>query len=154
MARFSFKMDHVGIFVSDLDRSIQWYEEILGFKLVHREMHDLPVGRADMCWLKGYGFYLELYQFEEKQEEFDIKSYFKTLGTKHFCLCVPDEEFEAVREFMYSRNDVTVTVDTRWPEEKTKKPGGEGVIYIADPDGIEIEIEEIQTPGEYGEAVK
>lgn len=148
MATFSFKMDHVGIFVSDLERSIKWYDEILGFKLVHRDIHELPVGRADMCWLKGHGFYLELYQFEREQEAFQIEKYFSSLGTKHLCLCVPDDEFEAVRSYIYEKG-VTVTVDTRWPEEKVKKPGGEGVLYITDPDGILIEIEECQTPGEY-----
>lgn len=148
MERFSFKMDHVGIFVSDLERSIKWYEDILGFRLVHRDIHDLPAGRADMCWLKGYDFYIELYQFESVQEPFDMEYYFRSLGTKHLCLSVPNEEFEALRQFIFKKG-ITVAVDCRWPEEKVKKPGGEGVLYITDPDGILIELEEAQTPGEY-----
>lgn len=31
------KLEHVGIFVSDLDRSIEFYKEVFGLKLRHRE---------------------------------------------------------------------------------------------------------------------
>lgn len=39
---------HVGIFVSDLDRSIQWYHDIFGFELVAREIVPLPTGMQEM----------------------------------------------------------------------------------------------------------
>jgi len=59
-----------------------------------------------------------------------------------------DKDFEPLKAFLKSKN-VNFTVEHRWPKELVVKPEGCGVIYIADPDGIPIEIQEEFRAGEY-----
>ena len=55
---------HVGIFVSDIDRALAWWEEMLGFQKMFENTFYLPdYGDARMAWVKKDGFYVELYDF-------------------------------------------------------------------------------------------
>jgi catechol 2,3-dioxygenase-like lactoylglutathione lyase family enzyme len=140
---------HVGIFISNMESSIQWYDEILGFKLAFRRTFDLPgQGPVDMAWIKNGEMYLELYAYNSPQTPFTVKDYLGSLGTKHLCLYVRTEDFEPLKTYWEGKS-VNFWVKHRWPEEQVQKPGGCGVVYITDPDGIVIEIQEEFTPGEY-----
>jgi len=146
---FKLNFHHVGIFVSDMDKSIKWYEEMLGYKLMFRKTFDLPgQGPVDMAWIKHQNHYIELYQYSNKQKPFTVQDYLGSLGTKHLCLYVDDKDLAPLTEYLESKN-VEFWVKHHWPEEQTEKPGGCGVIYIKDPDGILIEIQQSFTPGEY-----
>ena len=129
---------HVGIFVSDLDRSINWYNDVFGFELVARTIVPLPTGMQDMCFMKHGDMYLELYD-KRSLKPFSMDTYNGELGTKHLCFWVEDEDFEPLVKHLQEKN-VPIIVNTRHPEEVCGKPGGNGVLYIADPDGILIEI--------------
>jgi len=140
---------HVGIFVTDMDRSIQWYEEMLGYKLMFRAPFDLPhQGVVEMCWIKHQEHYIELYQYDTDQRPFNMGDYLGSLGTKHLSLWTTDEEFATLVTYLESKK-ADFMVKHRWPEEQVGKPGGCGVIYIKDPDGIPIEIQEDFRAGEY-----
>ena len=146
--QFKLYPHHVGIFVSDIDRSIKWYEEMLGFKLMFKNSFPLPgTGPTVMAWVKHGDFYIELYDSPQKAP-FSTENYGGTLGTKHICFYVEDKDFEPLKAFLKSKN-VNFTVEHRWPKELVVKPEGCGVIYIADPDGIPIEIQEEFRAGEY-----
>jgi catechol 2,3-dioxygenase-like lactoylglutathione lyase family enzyme len=139
---------HVGIYVSDIDRSLKWYEEMLGFKLMMKK--DFPLGKSGlttMAWAKNGNFYLEFYHSPDKTP-FSMESYQSTLGTKHVSFYLKNADFEPFKAYLRSKN-ITFRVEKRWTQEQTVKPGGCGVIYISDPDGLPIEIQEEFTPGEY-----
>lgn len=161
---FTLKMHHVGIFVSNMDASLKWYEEVLGFVLVHRNIHDLPMqGLVDMAWMEHGNHYIELYEYpknpmgEGKQRPFDMKDYLGSLGTKHICYYVDHAEYGALKAHLKAMG-CNMPVDIRWPNDQSATPlkpltvdadpeTSGGVIYITDPDGIWIEIIEEYYPG-------
>jgi catechol 2,3-dioxygenase-like lactoylglutathione lyase family enzyme len=111
--------------------------------------YDLPgVGPVDICFLKHEDHYIELYGFNNGQRPFDLDDYWASLGTKHLCFWVKSEEFEPVAAYLESKG-VEFMVRWRHPESTVGKPGGEGVMYIKDPDGIPIEIQEEIWPEKY-----
>jgi lactoylglutathione lyase len=138
---------HAGIFVSDIERSIKWYEEMLGFKFMFKNVFDLPNGPTTMAWVRHGDFYLELYDYP-KAGPFSRKDYDGTLGTKHISFYVNNKDFEPLKAFLKSKG-IQLTVEHRWTEKYVVNPAGIGVIYFYDPDGIPIEVHEEYTPGEY-----
>ena len=139
---------HVGIFVSDLDRAIAWWDEMLGFKKMFENTFFLPdYGHARLAWVKKDNFYIELYDFPGL--ETDNSKYWKTYGTKHISLWVKDEDFDTLRDYLKSKG-VPIVVEAEHPPEKTGKPGPSRVMFILDPDGTSVEIQQSYTPGEYG----
>ena len=86
------KIHHIGISVPDLEETIKWYTDKLGFLLIKRTMiPGLPVKVAHM---QGPGFFLEIFEYEgaaflpeeRKYPDTDIKTH----GTKHFSISVKD----------------------------------------------------------------
>ena len=140
---FKLYFHHIGIFVSDMDKSIQWYDEMLGYKLAFRKMFDLPnQGLVEMAWIKHNNHYIELYNYRTSQKPFTMEEHMGSLGTKHLCLYVDDDDLGPLTAYLESKN-VEFWVKHHWPEESTGKPNGCGVIYIKDPDGILIEIQQL-----------
>lgn len=157
---FELKMHHVGCFVSNMDTTIKWYEEMLGFTLKQRNMYNLPgpgQGETEMAWIQNGNYWIELYQYKTSQKPFDIKDYFGSLGTKHVCFYVKHDEFSALKKHLVEKG-AKVLVDARWPNDQKAGPihplpadadpsTSCGVIYVADPDGAWIEIQEEYYPG-------
>jgi catechol 2,3-dioxygenase-like lactoylglutathione lyase family enzyme len=139
---------HVAIFTSDIRRSIAWYEEMLGFKKVWQNDFPLPDGGlTTMAWVKGPDCYIELYDYPKKTPPAQ-EMYWSTLGTKHISLFVKDGEFEKIRDYLKSKK-VTFIVETKWEEPLINRKSGCKVIFILDPDGTPIEIQEGFTPEKY-----
>ena len=97
-------IQHVAIKVSDLEESIRFYTEILGFRLSEKyatgEHPTMPVG---LCFLRCTGLHHDLNLISFPEGAGDL-SRFKTkdqgpvadLGYHHFALKVPGrQEFEA-----------------------------------------------------------
>lgn len=155
---FDLLMHHVGIFVTDMEKSLKWYEEVLGFTLVQRNLYDLPgQGPTDMAWIKNGNYYIELYQYTTQQKPFNLEDYFGTIGTKHVCFYVKHEEYQALKEHLTEKG-ANIIVDIRWPNDQTNGPIkplpadadpeiASGVIYVTDPDGLWVEIIEEYYPG-------
>ena len=146
---FQLHYHHVGIFVSNMDRSIAWYDEMLGYKLAFRKVFDLPnQGPVEMAWVKHGDHYIELYEYKSKKKPFSVEDYLGSLGTKHLCLYVDDADLAPLTQYLEARGE-EFWVKHHWSPEATGKPTGCGVIYIKDPDGILVEIQQSYTPGEY-----
>ena len=161
---FDLHMHHVGIFVSDMEKSLKWYEEMLGFTLVHRNTYDLPQqGLVEMAWIQNGHQYIELYEYEKnpmgegKQVPFSMKDYLGSLGTKHICYYVNHDQYETLKAHLKEKG-AKMPVDIRWPNDQAQGPvrplpvdadphTSGGVIYITDPDGIWIELMEEYYPG-------
>lgn len=138
---------HVGIFTSDIDRAIAWWEEMLGAEKMRDQEHHLPdYGNARIAWMRLGNFYIELYDFPGLAD--GNASYWKTYGTKHLSVCVADEDFEPLAAYLEEKG-VEVIVRANHPTEVTGKPGDAKVLFVNDPDGNRVEIQQAYTPGEY-----
>ena len=125
--------NHFAVSVSDVERSVEWYSRVLGFKLLCRNMIDhidTPVAHLDA---PGSDFVLELYSppgskpvpEERKTPDEDMK----TNGNKHFSLTVRDHK-ETMRE-LDAMGVPVVFVAPCW---------GTVGVFINDPDGNIIEL--------------
>ena len=138
---------HVGIFVSSLDHSVAWWEEMLGFEKKFENVFFLPdYGDARIAWMKKDDFYIELFDFPGLRT--DNSGYWKTYGTKHVSLFVADEDFDTLRDYLKEKG-VPIVVEAEHPAEKLKKPGSTKVMFVLDPDGTSVEIQQTYTPGDY-----
>ena len=133
MAVTTLRTNHFAVSVSDLERSVEWYQRALGFKLLCRNMIDhinTPVAHLDS---PDSGFVLELYSppmskpvpEERKTPDEDMK----TNGNKHFSLTVADHK-ETLRE-LEEMGIPVVFIAPCW---------GTVGVFINDPDGNIIEL--------------
>jgi len=89
---FPLRPDHVGISVGDLEASISWYRDMLGFELLR--VLDVPDGEGKVALLRAGSFLLELFAVpgaapvpEERQHPVtDLR----TQGVKHMAYAVAD----------------------------------------------------------------
>jgi len=121
---------HTMIRVLDLDQSIHFYTEGLGFELLSRT--DYEDGRFTIAFLKSKSDRGESPPKLELTYNWDTKTYTKGEGYGHMAYRV--ESIDAVREHLRSKG-----YDLSWgpgltPNGKTK------MAFVDDPDGYEIEL--------------
>lgn len=141
-------VDHVGIVVSNLDRSIDWWTKFLGDKPLEvktwlAEETDDYVGRilgypgCDMSgafWSLPGGTVLEMLQYHEPPPgHVDMETY--NVGNTHLCLETADihADYERMRDI----------AEFRSPEPVQSVFGpykGTWLCYLRDPDDISIEL--------------
>jgi methylmalonyl-CoA epimerase len=124
-----FEFDHLAITVSNLQQSIRFYRDVLGFKVLGQLIQD--DGNFIIVYLDmGNNKVLELFNFTEKGEP--ITTYNdKNIGIKHFAFRVDDVD-ETYR-YLKAKN-VEFTMGP------TDAEGGVRIAFFKDPDGILIEI--------------
>ena len=122
-----FKVGHVGLNVSDLDRSKAFYADLLGLETVHETREN---GR-DYAFLIGNGLFLTLWQ--QSAGEFSPA----TPGLHHLAFEV--ESVEAVAEFEAKLRAANVPqiYDGIVSHGEGMDSGG---VYFLDPDGIRLEV--------------
>jgi len=148
--------EHVGITVSDLDRSIAFYTKVFGFKVLKKT--------ASNAYLYHGEDMLEIMQAEpdaeptEIQEEVDVMELLTgKVGLNHFGLRVDDmkdalEKFEE-RSKAYGGRVIVPPFEYKQklekvadiPEDKLRRVLRKEpwlIAVVADPDGIPIEIQE------------
>lgn len=119
---------HTMIRVGDLDRSIAFYTEVLGMRLLRRK--DYPEGRFTNVFV-GYqdeseGAVLEL------THNWDTKSYDLGNGYGHVAVAV-DDAYKACDEVKSRGGKVT-------REAGPMKHGTTVIAFVEDPDGYKIEL--------------
>jgi lactoylglutathione lyase len=122
------RMLHTMLRVGDLDRSIQFYTEVLGMRLLRRT--DYPEGKFTLAFV-GYqderdGAVLEL-TFNWGVDKYEIGS-----GYGHVALEV-DDAYAACAEI--KRRGGTVT-----REAGPMKHGSTVIAFVQDPDGYKVEL--------------
>ncbi len=141
---------HAGFTVSDLDRSVAWYRDILGLELIRRQRNDNDysrriVGMADaVLELAFLGFpagspapsgqILELVQYLSPEGRTpDLST--KDVGVGHLALSVDDlaAEYARLRGRGAQFHNPPVEID------EGHNRGG-WACYLLDPDGITIEL--------------
>lgn len=144
-------MDHVGITVSDLDRSLAFYCGSLGLELIDRVVEDDP-SIADLTGYdavemecadldSGDGRILELIKYRTPAGG-PVGHELRDGGTVHVSLCVDD--LDAV---LVALEDSAARMVSRRPvrfEEPGSPWDGVRCVYIADPDGVVLEL--VQRP--------
>jgi lactoylglutathione lyase len=118
---------HTMIRVGDLDRSIRFYTEVLGMKVIRRK--DYPDGRFTLAFV-GYGDESDGAVIE-LTHNWDTKSYELGTGFGHIAIAVPDA-YKACEEVKRLGGKVT-------REAGPMKFGGSVIAFAQDPDGYKIE---------------
>ncbi len=123
-------LDHVGIKVTDLDRSIRFYGDLFGFEMVDRRM--LGKSNVEAAAMQVGGsilFLLHAASFQAHGAE-------EHGGVDHFCLTFTDPEFRAILHRMKA-------MDVRLEGGVVPRTGATGRSdsqYVLDPDGNRIEV--------------
>ena len=135
---------HIGISVSDLERSIAFWEGMLGSAGRDRRLLDGPqvgklVGypgvRIDSCWfdLPG-GVALELLQYLDRSEQ-PLDPGTAHPGNVHVCLLVGDMEQARGRALACGATPVSEQIEVARGPRK-----GMRVAYVRNPDGVTLEL--------------
>lgn len=121
---------HISIRTADIFRSIQFYEQ-LGFELETR----FTTGFTLACWLQGFGIRLELIQIPEPRPAADLFHDPHYVGYYHLSLSV-----DSLQETL-----LKITA-TRLLDPTLQNIGDQTyqIAFIADPDGLPIELMELQ----------
>jgi methylmalonyl-CoA/ethylmalonyl-CoA epimerase len=129
---FEVQPHHFALSVPDLEASIAWYRDILGFALEAR--YAIAAHGCQAVFLRRGSARLELFQVQDANplppERRDVDEDLKTHGAKHFSLSVPD--VRAAFDFFRSRG-VDIAMDVMEVE-------GTVAGYIRDNSGILVEL--------------
>ncbi|MCL2657744.1 MAG: lactoylglutathione lyase [Betaproteobacteria bacterium] len=119
---------HTMLRVGDLERSIKFYTEVLGMRLLHR--NDYPEGKFTLAFI-GYqeesaGAVIEL------THNWDVEHYEIGTGYGHIAIEVPDA-YKACAEIKARGGVVT-------REAGPMKHGTTVIVFVEDPDGYKVEL--------------
>ncbi|HEY4282674.1 MAG TPA: VOC family protein [Chthoniobacterales bacterium] len=140
--------DHTGITVSNLERSLAFWRDVLGFELSHRahqsgemarEITGVPAAELSLAVLKAAGHKIELLEYrspDNRQTTNPLRPC--DTGSAHVALIVDD--LDAVLETIAASGWRAAGT----PQTITTGPNtGKRVIYVRDPDGTTIEFMEL-----------
>ena len=135
--------DHTGFTVANLERSLAFWRDVLGFELSHRPHHTgdlaaevtgVPGAEISIAVLKGYGHKIELLEYLAPPDRKRVTPRPCDVGSVHVAFTVAD--LDAV---------LSAIAASGWKaagEPQTLKAGpnaGKRVVYVRDPDGTTIE---------------
>ena len=135
--------DHTGITVSDLERSLAFWRDVLGFEFSHRthqtgtlasEITGVPSAELSLAVLKAPGHKIELLQYHAPADRKFTDFRPCDVGAAHVALTVDD--LDAVIERIAAAGWKAAGT----PQTLTTGPNaGKRVLYVRDPDGTTIE---------------
>jgi len=146
MSASSFKIlaaDHTGLTVANLERSLAFWRDVLGFELSHRphqtgslasEITGVPGAEISIAVLKGYGHKIELLEYLAPADRQQLRPRPCDVGSVHVGFQV--DNLDAV---------LNAIAASGWksagqPQTLTAGPNaGKRVVYVRDPDGTTIE---------------
>src|SRR3984893_15314115 len=135
--------DHTGITVSNLERSLAFWQNVLGFEVSHRthqtselasEITGVPGAEISLAVVKAPGHKIELLQYLAPPDRKDVDLRPCAVGHVHVALTV--DNLDAV---------LSAIAASGWKaagKPQTLKSGpnaGKRVVYVRDPDGTTIE---------------
>jgi catechol 2,3-dioxygenase-like lactoylglutathione lyase family enzyme len=128
---------HVGLTVSDMDRSLIFYRDVVGLELTADDHHldnraffdpltNNPGSQLRVAWLTDGKFILQLVQYLAKGGE-TLSPLHNKVASPHLSFLVPD--VHAKRAEIEARGDVIITSQVI----------GDRSFYVVDPDGVPVE---------------
>jgi catechol 2,3-dioxygenase-like lactoylglutathione lyase family enzyme len=140
--------DHTGITVSDVERSLAFWREVLGFELSHRahqkgELAEKITGVRGaeilIAVVKAPGHKIELLEYRAPADRKKLDARPCDVGSVHVALVVDD--LEAVLKTIAASGWQAAGE----PQTLTVGPNaGKRVIYVRDPDGTTIEFMQLK----------
>ena len=135
--------NHTGITVSNLERSLAFWRDVLGFELSHRahqtgelaeEITGVPGAEISLAVLKAPGHKIELLEYRAPKDRKQIDVRPCDVGSAHVAFTV--DNLEAVLKAIAASGWRTAGE----PQTLSSGPNaGKRVIYVRDPDGTIIE---------------
>jgi len=124
---------HVGVFITDLDRSREFYEDILDFKTIYEcSLKEQDGTTTNIAFVKNGNLVLELVQTANPQKRTDG-------WIDHVALAV--EDIESIQKLLEQRG---VEFETDAPVfGKNVFPNGTKWLTFRGPDGEHLEINEV-----------
>ncbi|CAI08595.1 lactoylglutathione lyase [Aromatoleum aromaticum] len=119
---------HTMLRVGDLDRSIAFYTEVLGMRLLRRQ--DYPEGKFTLAFV-GYGDEADNAVIELTYN-WEVSSYDLGNGFGHIALAVPDARRAC--------DDIRARGGKVVREAGPMKHGNTVIAFVEDPDGYKIEL--------------
>ena len=135
--------DHTGITVSNLEHSLVFWRDVLGFELSHRphqtgtlasEITGVPGAEIQIAVLKGYGHKIELLEYRAPSDRKRIAVRPCDVGSVHVALLVDDLD-AVLKKIATSGWKAAGTPQTL----QAGPNAGKRVVYVQDPDGTTIE---------------
>ena len=125
-------LDHVAIRVTDLDRALAFYHDLLGLPIRDRERYD--AGEVPYVAVVTGGRHIHLVPTED--EEIDV-------GGEHLCLLVRSDEVDSREELdvlLESLRERGIEVEDGEPYRRYGAYGRAWAAYVRDPDGRRVEL--------------
>ena len=123
------RFDHVAITVRDMERSVAFYRDLLGFDVLGQLL--VNKGRMKLVYLRSGGAYVELFEYRDHDAETAVGVPDTVGGFKHLALQTDDVDGLAAR---LKAAGIEFTLDPLDAE------GGVRLAFFRDPDGNLLEI--------------
>lgn len=143
------RLSHIGICVSELERSVSFYRDVLGFEELSRlqmkgpeveRMLSIAGGELQAVYLQRDGTRIELLYYPEAGHQgVKAPAPMNRLGLTHLSLRVTD--LDTLVAAVESRGGACLA-DTRIDNNAWRSKA----VFVTDPDGLRIEL--LQTPGD------
>lgn len=140
--------NHTSFTVSDLDRSVAFFTEALGFALLHRGPRDpamigrvvgVPGADIEVAYVQGPGHRLELIEYKAPADRGRVESRPCDAGFAHVAFDVDDIDAALAAAAAHGVKPLSEPQDLHTGPNK-----GGRVVYTRDPDGVTVEF--IQRP--------
>jgi catechol 2,3-dioxygenase-like lactoylglutathione lyase family enzyme len=119
-------LDHIALKVTDMDKTLAFYHQVLGLELLRTSGPNAQGGR--MAVLQAGGQKLDLFS----RPDFVSSDKDKPVGMDHLCLLVDTASVEALIQHLQQAE-----VEIFWgPVERH----GSTSVYVYDPDGVHVEL--------------
>jgi catechol 2,3-dioxygenase-like lactoylglutathione lyase family enzyme len=138
---------HTGVTVSDIDRSIAFYRDVLGFEVTEKiicrgelfeQVTGVPKAEIVIAYVKAPGHTLELLQYTSPGDRARVSSRPCDPGALHLAFRVKNIEGIVAAAKRAGMTPVSASI----PEVKDGPSKGVKAIYTRDPDGVVIEFME------------
>jgi catechol 2,3-dioxygenase-like lactoylglutathione lyase family enzyme len=119
-------LDHIGLKVTDMDKSLHFYRDVLGLEVLHMSGPHANGGRS--ATLQAGSEKIDVFY----RPDFVAADKDKPVGMDHLCLTVGSDSVDGILDYLRERG-----VEIMWGPVTR---GTSTSVYVFDPDGIHVEL--------------